>query len=303
MGMILLILFSPGMKISAQSPGDANQGDSDTRDVVDSPEFTFRAMSYNIRYNNPKDGVNAWPKRKERVGALIQFYKPDIIGVQEALFQQMRDLETLLPGYGWVGVGRDDGATKGEYSAIFYRRNKFRVLEKGTFWLSRQPDKPGSRGWDAACNRIVTWAKFQPADGSEAFYHFNTHFDHKGEKARLNSAYLLKKKIGALTGGASARVVVTGDFNARPDSDPMLVLADQDQGPLLFSARDKSETPPYGPRETAFGFSAAAEQGSEIDHILVSKRIQIDRMAVLTDSEKGYFPSDHLPLIADIRFK
>jgi hypothetical protein len=144
----------------------------------------IRVMSFNIRLNTPADSANAWPHRKEMVASMMRFHRADLTGVQEALKDQMDDLTKLLPEFGWMGVGRDDGKEAGEYSAIFYLKDRFAVLEQNTFWLSESPEKPGSMGWDAACVRIVTWAKFKDKRMGKAFYHFNTHFDHIGEKAR-----------------------------------------------------------------------------------------------------------------------
>jgi len=143
---------------------------------------SINAMSFNIRYNNPGDGENAWPYRKEMVAETIRFHKVDIAGLQEALHGQVKDLEALLPEYGWFGVGRDDGRQEGEYTPVFYLKSRFRILNQSTFWLSENPDKPG-KGWDAACPRIATWGKIEDTLTKTAFFFFNTHLDHVGKIA------------------------------------------------------------------------------------------------------------------------
>src|SRR5689334_14278278 len=151
----------------------------------------LKVMTYNIRYDNPGDGVNAWPNRIEKVTALIRKYNPDIIGVQEALHHQLQDLVRVLPDYSYVGVGRDDGKVKGEFSAILFRNSRFGLLSDSTFWLSETPQIPGSKSWDAAITRLVTEAKFFDKELRTDFIVFNTHFDHIGKEARMNSgAYI-----------------------------------------------------------------------------------------------------------------
>lgn len=170
--IILIIFITAAFNIHAQTYG----------------EKSLRVMTFNIRYNEPRDGVNAWANRKTKVADVIRFHKADLIGVQEAQNNQLKDLEKLLPDFAWCGVGRTDGKEDGEYSAILYRKSRFKLLETKTFWLSETPEKAGSKGWDADFPRIVTWAKFQDKNTKKTFYHFNTHFDHIGAKARTESS-------------------------------------------------------------------------------------------------------------------
>ena len=158
----------------------------------------LRVISYNVRFNNPGDGINAWPERRDRVAALLRFHEADLIGVQEALAGQLDDLDAALPGHAWLGVGRDDGATTGEYTAIFYRTDRLELLDEGTFWLSPTPSVPGSVGWDAAITRIATWARFRDLRTGTAFVHLNTHFDHVGAEARTESARLIVDWLGGV---------------------------------------------------------------------------------------------------------
>src|SRR5688572_23652685 len=157
----------------------------------------LRVMSFNIRYDEPRDGENAWPNRKKLVATLIRLHQVDLIGVQEALKGQLDDLSELIPEYAWIGVGRTDGKLGGEFSAILFRKNRFAMLETATFWLSETPHIP-SKGWDAAFPRIVTWAKFSDKQTQRVFFHFNTHFDHRGTRAREESGRLLLRRIDVL---------------------------------------------------------------------------------------------------------
>ncbi|RPI70663.1 MAG: endonuclease/exonuclease/phosphatase family protein, partial [Ignavibacteriales bacterium] len=174
----------------------------------------LKVMSYNIRVAFD-EGENSWNNRKEIVASLIKNYDPDIIGLQEVLKTQLDDLIERLPEYSWVGVGRDDGKMAGEYSAIFFKKERFEILEDSTIWLSDTPEIP-SIGWDAAFKRIITWAKIKDRITEKTFHHFNTHFDHKGEMAQLESANLLNDKVAEIAGKNPA--VVTGDLNFTPDS-------------------------------------------------------------------------------------
>src|SRR5690606_5828708 len=190
------------------------------------PMFTsaqsLTVMSYNIRYDNPGDGRNDWPNRKDRLIQLIRDESPDLIGLQEALHHQLTDILNGVEGYAMVGVGRDDGKQKGEYSAILYRTSAFELRDENTFWLSETPEVPGSKSWDAAITRVVTWARlFSKALDTEILA-VNTHFDHIGKEARLQSAELIRKKIPELAGDLP--VLLTGDFNITRNDPPYQAL-------------------------------------------------------------------------------
>ena len=277
--LALLALFTPELDSSLE-PG-----------VADS---TLRVMTFNIRYNNPDDGEHAWPHRKERVASVIRFHGADLVGMQEALKGQIDDLEALLPAYAWIGVGRDDGAAAGEFSPIFYRKDRFELVEQATFWLSETPEVAGSKSWDAAITRIVTWGRFRDKRTGAVFFLFNTHFDHRGTQARTESARLLLARIDALAGDAP--VVVTGDFNVEPTTEAYRVMVEG-----MEDARHRSLTPPHGPDETYWGFTVETdEEGRRIDYIFVSPEIHVQHYGVLTDHWNGHFPSDHLPVLAEV---
>ncbi len=260
--------------------------------VGQTPPAALRVMSYNIRYDTETDGIDQWKNRKGRVAGLIRYHQPDLLGVQEALPHQLRELEKDLPQYAWYGVGRDDGKEKGEFSAIFYNKERFQLLDSGTFWLSPSPDKP-TKGWDAAIIRICSWVKLKDLQADRSFYHFNTHFDHIGEKARENSALLLQEKIKTIAG--TAPVVLTGDFNTAKETKAYHNLT---QSEFLKDARQLSGTGHYGPSGSWSTFDVDHGLGQQIDFIFVTQGLQVQQHAILTDSENGKYPSDHLPVMA-----
>ena len=261
-----------------------------------------RVMTFNIRYDEPRDKENAWPNRKELVASMIRFHHADLVGVQEALERQMRDLEKLLPEYAWVGVGRDDGKAGGEFSAIMYRKARFSRLESSTFWLSETPDVPG-KGWDADYPRVVTWIKIKDATTGKLFFHFNTHFDHRGVRAREESARLLLKRINTKAG--QLPVVVTGDFNFNESSIGYQILTGKTQEnefpsqSTLRDARYLSQHGHHGPTSTFNEFKALIS-GMKIDFVLVRGAVKVLQHGTLSDTWDGRFPSDHLPLLAEI---
>ncbi len=276
--------------------------------------------SFNVRYDNPGDVERGddWPRRAPVVANLIQFHNFDVLGTQEAFHHQVEDLQKLLPGYDHTGVGRDDGEQKGEFAAIFFKKDKFRLLDSGTFWLSETPEEPGSRGWDADLPRICTWAKLEPTDGGEPFWMFNVHFDHRGREARLESARLVLEKIEELAGDDP--VVLAGDFNVNQDNEAYRLLHGSER---LDDAREHAAVR-YELNGTANNFRMDFHTESRIDHIFLSSHFKPLRWGVLTDSYRvvppaedeensGNFPgevrfreaearlpSDHYPVLAEV---
>lgn len=246
-------------------------------------------LTYNIRYDNPADGDNAWPKRRDFLANQIRFHAPDIFGIQEGLKNQVDYLQAQLPAYTYVGVGRDDGKTAGEYSALFFRADRFRALESGTFWLSPTPDTV-SKGWDAALPRICTWALLKDTASGRKFWVFNTHFDHIGQQARRESAALILEKIHQKN-TAHLPVVLMGDFNSGPNSAPVRLVT-QD----LRDAHIHSQEPVFGPPGTFNGFRFNEPVELCIDYIFVSPDLTVRKYAVLSDSRDCRYPSDHLPV-------
>ena len=263
-------------------------------------ENALRVMTFNIRYNEPRDGVNAWANRKTKVSDVIRFHKADLIGVQEALYNQLQDLEKLLPDFAWCGVGRE-GANEGEFSAILYRKSRFKLLETKTFWLSETPETVGSKGWDANLPRIVTWAKFQDKRTKKTFYHFNTHFDHIGAKARAESSKLLLAKLPKIAG--NAWFVVTGDFNAEESTNVYKILTGKEEsaGFKLIDARYVSKNGHFGGNSTFNNFKEL-EPDRTIDYVFVGEKTTVLEHGALSDRWDGLWASDHLPVLAEIVF-
>jgi endonuclease/exonuclease/phosphatase family metal-dependent hydrolase len=261
--------------------------------VAAAPSSEINIATYNLRLNNPSDGPNAWPLRKDTVKALIAYHEFDIVGTQEGLPDQIADLDAM-PGFAHVGVGRDDGKNAGEHSAIFYRTARFDVEKHGDYWLSETPDQP-SKGWDAkCCNRIASWAKFHDRVTGKRFFIFNVHFDHQGEVARRESAKLMLQKIKEIAGNAT--VICTGDFNSTPETEQIKRMKT-----VLSDAREVSAASPYGPVGTFNDFKLDSALPDRIDYIFVGPGIDVLTYAVLTDSVNARFPSDHLPAAARIR--
>lgn len=261
----------------------------------------LRVMTFNIRYNEPKDGVNAWANRKTKVTDVIRFHKADLIGVQEAQHNQLKDLEKLLPDFAWCGAGRD-GANEGEFSAILYRKSRFRLLENQTFWLSVTPEKVGSKGWDANLPRIVTWAKFRDRQTKKTFFHFNTHFDHIGKQARSESAKLLLAQIQKITG--KFPFVVSGDFNAKEETDVYRILTGKIESAnfKLIDARYVSIGGHFGGNSTFNAFKELIPE-NRIDYVFVGKGARVLEHGILSDRWDGLWASDHLPVLAEIGFQ
>lgn len=256
---------------------------------------SLRVMTFNIRYDEPKDGVNAWPNRKQKVADVIRFHKADIVGVQEALLTQLRDLEKLRPDMAWCGVGRTDGKGSGEYSAILYKKSRLNLIKTETFWLN-ETGEIGKKGWDAAFPRIVTWAKFKDKISGKTFVHLNTHFDHVGEKARIESASLILKKAAEIE--AKGSFIVTGDFNVTESSEAYKTITSGT--PLkVVDTRYATVNGHFGGDSTWNGFKQI-EPGRTIDYIFVSDKIKVTEQGTLSDRWGDLWASDHLPVIAEI---
>lgn len=258
----------------------------------------LNVMSFNIRYSTAADSLNAWDYRKDFAASQVAFHDVDLLGIQEALASQVRDLQDRLKSHAYVGVGRDDGKEKGEFSAIFYNKDRLELLKSETFWLSETPAVAGSKSWDAAITRVVTWARFRDKQTKKEFYHFNTHFDHIGREARRRSATLLLEKINEIAG--KMPVVVTGDFNARPQDEPIRVLTNAENPMRLTDSKELSETPHYGPGGTFTGFRSKEMDSLPIDYVFVKNQVKVKKHATLSQSIDGRYSSDHYPVFAQI---
>lgn len=255
----------------------------------------LKVMSFNIRLNVASDKENAWTERKQDVADLLNYYHPDYLGVQEALPEQMKDIKAGLKNYDYVGVGRDDGKEKGEFSAIFYDTERLQVVKSGTFWLSETPEKP-SRGWDAALNRICTYAIFKDKKSKKEFLALNLHFDHIGNVARVKSSELILKKIKEIN-PKNLPVTLSGDFNLTDDSEPIKILSQN-----LDDSFYHSKTKPYGPKGTFTGFNVNETPKDRIDYIFV-KGFKIKSQRHINDRRDNLlYPSDHFPVLAELSF-
>jgi endonuclease/exonuclease/phosphatase family metal-dependent hydrolase len=258
-------------------------------------EPVLKVMTFNIRYDNPADSIYSWDNRKEIVYSLIREEDPAITGLQEVLANQLKDLKKALHGYGSAGVGRDDGISKGEFSPIMFQKTMFRLEETSTFWLSETPSVPGSISWNAACTRIVTWARLRDKKTGATFFFFNTHFDHVSEEARVRSAQLLLDSIRSIAGNDP--VILTGDFNCTSSDKAYRIIANG-----LDDCRSLT-----GSQETAFqttfiGFPADLKKSEDIDHIFLGRGnyFTVRSYQVLLFNVEGKFPSDHLPVIVEV---
>lgn len=258
---------------------------------------TIRTMSFNVRYDNPKDGINNWHNRKENIVKMLKFYDVDIIGMQELLKHQLKYLEGNLKGYGYVGVGREDGKIKGEFAPIFYKKEKYRLVDRGTFWLSETPDIV-STGWDASCERIVTWAIMEDNQTKKHFLFMNTHFDHRGIKSKIESVKLLKQRANSI--GEDLAWIITGDFNFTSDTESMQILLESNGIYTVRNTYDIAETT-YGPNWTVCGFdNRPFDERGVIDYIFVKGVKKIYKHGVLAEKANNIFLSDHCPVFAEL---
>jgi len=260
---------------------------------------SLKVLTYNIRLVTPGDAPNTWDARKEKVFSLIRGTNPDVFGLQEALNEQVPDMEKAFPGYTRVGVGRDDGIASGEFSPLFFNSQKYTLFSSGTFWLSQTPSVAGSRGWDAACNRVVSWVELKSKDSRKSVFVFCTHFDHMGEVARRNSALLLLHAVDSLS--ANNPAIVLGDFNAKPDSEPYRIITDKSNSKHLTDSRVISKII-QGPDYTYTGFKVGAQPGNQIDYIFLKGITQVDTYSVNPENNGEYYPSDHLPVSVTLKF-
>ncbi|SDM13882.1 endonuclease/exonuclease/phosphatase family protein [Chryseobacterium taihuense] len=255
----------------------------------------LKVMSFNIRLNLDSDKENSWTNRKQDAIDLLNYYQPDYFGVQEALPEQMKDIKNGMKNYDYVGVGRDDGKDKGEFSALFYDTEKLQVLKSGTFWLSETPEKP-SKGWDAAYNRICTYAFFKDKKSKKEFLAMNIHFDHVGNVARVKSADLILKKAKEMN-PKNLPVILSGDFNLTEESEPVKILSAQ-----LKDTYYHSEKKHYGPAGTFTGFNINEIPQNRIDYIF-TKGFTIKSHRHINDRRENLlYPSDHFPVLVDLQF-
>lgn len=260
----------------------------------------LNVMSFNIRYNNPDDGINIWDNRKDMVADVFKEYKIDIAGLQEVTKVQLDDLTVRLGDYAHIGVGRNDGIAEGEYCPIFFDKSELTLLDQGTQWLSETPEIIGSKGWDAALPRIFTWGKFENNANGEVFYYINTHFDHRGELARLNSSKLLMSKVVEITDGKFA-TVITGDFNYTKESEGYKIMTSTENELTFSDTKEITQTPFTGRPHSSNGFRER-EVSRIIDYVFVKEGVKVMTYDILAIQKDSVYVSDHYPVISTIEF-
>ncbi len=261
---------------------------------------TLKIMSFNVRFDNPDDGINQWTYRIPVVQAYMEQELPDIVGMQENLHHQNKDLLDMMPGYAYVGTGRDDGKKGGEFCPIFYRKDVFEPVEDGQFWLSENPHQPGSIGWEAVLPRIVTWIHLRHKASGEELFVFNTHFSHVSDLARKKSMEFMSEKMRTIAG--DNMVVVTGDFNIRKKSPLYEEMADRFfTDNQLQNAASVAKELASGGESTFNGFRTGIEP-RVIDFIFITPHFEVHRYAVDEVMKGEVFISDHWPLHAVISF-
>lgn len=281
MKKFLYVLLFPLLIVSCQNkPADLN------------------VMTFNIRYDNPEDSLNNWQYRKDVASEVIKMNNIDLLGTQEVLVNQLNDLKERLPEYQAIGVGREDGKEKGEYSAIFYKKSRFEEIESGWFWLSETPEVAGSKGWDGACERIATWAILKEKESKRKVFFINTHLDHVGKVARQEGVTLLLNK--AKEYGKGLPIIITGDFNARPDSEVYRHVTES--GELMDSRLIATEVSGASGTFHAFG-RVPVEKQDFIDYIFLTKDFEVRTYEVLPEKLNDIFVSDHTPVITKLTLK
>lgn len=283
--LLVLAMLVPMMCFSEKKP--------ETNDAQ------LRWGTFNIRLKNNGDSKLGfgWEVRCDRVAGYIKDKKLDIVGIQEVLHPQLEDLIARLPEYDYVGVGRTDGKTKGEYSPIFFLKDKFEVLDKGNFWLSETPDVPGSKGWDAALERIASYVKLKDKASGKIFMGVNTHFDHVGVTARKESAKLIMQKIQEIVGTRPA--VVTGDFNITEDDEAYTTMTTN-----VFKMNDAYHMTAQH-TGTCFTFHDFCRiepmKCDKIDFIFVTPSVRVKHTHIEVPDKEALL-SDHNPHWADMAF-
>lgn len=253
--------------------------------------------TFNLRLQTDGDTGNLWVQRAPQVIALIRFHEFDIFGTQEGFRNQLTDIQKALPEFEFYGVGRDDGRDKGEHSAIFFRKERFKLVKNGDFWLSQTPDQP-SKGWDATCcNRICSWVYLTDTKTGQNFYVFNAHFDHQGTVARVESSKLILQRINSIAGNNP--VIFCGDLNG--DQQSAWYKSIEASGVLRDTYRQVNF--PYANNGTFNGFGKNIQSTAIIDHIFTSEHFLIGKWGILSDSYHGKYPSDHFPVMSKIRLK
>jgi endonuclease/exonuclease/phosphatase family metal-dependent hydrolase len=257
----------------------------------------LRVMTFNIRYASAPDGENSWNKRKDLLLSVVRKFEPDLLGTQEVLATQADFLKENLADHTLVGVGREDGKRGGEFSSLLFKTDRFALVDSGTFWLSETPDTAGSKSWDSALPRIVTWARLKDkSNGNREFIYLNTHWDHRGNQARIESAKLMRTWLK--DHAAKKPVILTGDFNVTEDHEGYQTLVGESaSGPRLVDVYRLVHSKPR-PDESTFGNFKGNRRGKRIDFILATPDVTASEATIVRTNDNGRYPSDHYPVTA-----
>ncbi len=312
LGVVLMVVCSVPVVFGA-SPGAGDEPVSGAGRAA-GPEL--KLVSFNIRYGTANDGDNAWPHRREMVTDLLAEFDGDVVGVQEALRFQLDEIGEALPGYVEIGVGREDGATRGEYAAILVRTARFSVDSSGTFWLSETPEAVGSADWGNGITRVCTWARLVEKATGQGVYVFNVHMDHRSQPSRERGVELIAARIAERAHGDEP-VVVMGDFNAGERNPAVRYLLGE-----VERASDAAAWPGHEPAAspglvdtfravhpdaaevgTFSGFRLGATDGEKIDHVLISPGVEVLEAGIDQTSSQGRYPSDHFAVWAVVRLE
>jgi len=257
----------------------------------------MNVATFNIRMKTDSDVGNLWKDRYSHLTDLIKFHEFEIFGVQEAFKEQLNDMSADLPDFKYIGVGRDDGADKGEHSSIFYDTKRFEVSKSGTFWLSPTDTEKPNKGWDAALPRICTWGIFKDKSNGKKFIFMNTHFDHVGIEARRESAKLILAKAKEFA--KDLPLILTGDFNIDETNEAYFTLA---KSGVVQDVYDLAKIK-YEPNSSFNAWGKNIQEKARIDHIFITKPFKVRKYGILTDTYMGKFPSDHFPVMAELSWK
>ena len=295
LSVLLALLLAPAQAVPPTAKPDAPA----PAPAAVQPREPLTVMTFNIRYGTAKDGENEWSARRSLLFEVVRDANADLIGLQEALDFQIDEIIAAVPGYAVVGVGRDDGAEKGEYSAILFRRDRFHVAEAGTFWFSDTPAVVASKSWGNTITRICTWARFIDRDG-RGFYHFNLHLDHQSQPSRERSTVLLRARID--TRATPEPVIVTGDFNVG-EANPALVTLTGAAGGGAPAFLDTFRVLHADVKDagTFSGFKFGSGGPDKIDYVMVQPGTEVTSAEIVRSSRNNRYPSDHFPVTARVR--
>ena len=263
--------------------------------------FEIDAVAFNIRFDNPKDGENAWPNRKEMVGKWIESESPDVIGLQEALRHQINDIKKVATAYSEYGVGRDDGKSRGEHCTILYLKKRFTLDKKdcGTFWFSDTPEKIASKSWGNEIPRICTWARLIHKKTGKGFYLYNVHYDHQSQSSRIGASNLIIERISNRK-QSNEPIILMGDFNAAEKNPAITVFKEE---PLKLVDTFRVVKPDEKMVKTFHGFRGGSFMGGKIDHVFIlPKTAEVRSAEIVRFNKDNRYLSDHYPVRAKLSF-